>query len=112
MNKRKRKKYLKQHGLYVNPKETWNLDQVIARYVRPRLELFKKLKNGYPGMGDMDTPEKWDEALNKMIRAFVYLEKDDLYSYTHFEFDKLQCINDEIQEGLELFAKWYRDLLW
>lgn len=30
MNKRIRKKYLKQHGLYVHPKETWSLDITLA----------------------------------------------------------------------------------
>ena len=67
MNKRTRKKWLKEQGLYVNPKETWNLDYTIAKFVLPRLKLFKKLNNGYPGREGMETKEKWDEALNKMI---------------------------------------------
>lgn len=49
MNKRVYKKRLKKQGLYVNPKETLDLDCNIAKYVLPRLKLFKKLNNGYPG---------------------------------------------------------------
>ena len=44
MNKRTRKKWLKEQGLYVNPKETWNLDYTIAKFMLPRLKLFKKLE--------------------------------------------------------------------
>ena len=54
MNKRTRKKRLKKQGLYVNPKETWDLDCNIAKYVLPRLKLFKKLNNGYPGIEGME----------------------------------------------------------
>lgn len=55
MNKRVHKKWLKKQGLYVNPKETWNLDYTIAKFVLPRLKLFKKLNNGYPGREGMET---------------------------------------------------------
>ena len=45
MNKRVHKKRLKKQGLYVNPKETLDLNCNIAKYVLPRLKLFKKLNN-------------------------------------------------------------------
>ena len=57
MNNRQRKKWLKSHGKYVNQKETWNLDYWIANYILPRLKLFKKKTNGYPGNEEMDTFE-------------------------------------------------------
>lgn len=49
MNKRQRKKYAKRHGTYVDCKETWNLDCTIAKFIIPRLKLYKKVINGYPG---------------------------------------------------------------
>ena len=33
MNKRQRKKYLKEKGLYVMNKELWNLDYTIAEWI-------------------------------------------------------------------------------
>ena len=38
MNKRQRKKWLKQHKKYINPRETWSLDVTIANFVYPRLK--------------------------------------------------------------------------
>ena len=80
MNKRTRKKWLKEQGLYVNPKETWNLDYTIAKFVLPRLKLFKKLNNGYPGREGMETEEEWDEALDKMIWSFEQIINDNSYN--------------------------------
>lgn len=123
MNKRQRKKWLKQQGLYVDPKETWDLDYTIAKFVLPRLEYFKKVNNGYPGHDEMDTPEKWDAALDKMINAFRTLASDNYY-YAEYGINSddypdrksylaaIDARTTEIQEGLMLFAKWYRHLWW
>lgn len=133
MNNRHRKKWLKQQGLYVNPKETWNLDITFAKYIIPRLKKFKNLNNGYPGREEMDTPEKWDEALDKMIQAFEYVvnefdwwtnnskycldtesKYDDKYvakiNKSYFDEEKRRQV--VINEGLQLFAKYYIDLWW
>lgn len=136
MNNRQRKKWLKKHRLYVNPKETWSLDVNLAKYIIPRLKKFKKLNNGYPGIDEMDTPEKWDEALDKMIQAFEYVIDFDEYwiddpRYDYFnyidEFGKYTERYEEIKEnkrmedirrlaaineGLQLFAKYYMSLWW
>lgn len=42
MKKRQRKKWLKQHGEYVNPRDTWALDYTIAEFALPRLKLYKE----------------------------------------------------------------------
>lgn len=134
MNNRQRKKWLKQQGLYVNPKETWSLDVNLAKYIIPRLKKFKKLNNGYPGIGEMNTPEKWDEALDKMIQAFEYVIDldeywidDPKYDYTDIMFGKNKEFYEKIKEnkitedirrlaaideGLQLFAKYYMSLWW
>ncbi|MFQ7494807.1 hypothetical protein [Faecalibacillus intestinalis] len=117
MNKRTRKKWLKKQGLYVNPKETWSLDCNIAKYILPRLKLFKKLNNGYPGREGMETEEKWDEALDKMIWSFEQIANDyEIYMSINFKDsdwrDKCKDLNDKIQEGLMLFAKWFQYLGW
>lgn len=119
MNKRTRKKWLKKQGLYVNPKETWNLDYTIAKFVLPRLKLFKKLNNGYPGREGMETEEKWDEALDKMIWSFEQIINDNSWNNYGIDFThdpdcmkKYKEINDKIHEGLELFGKWFMHLWW
>ena len=134
MNNRQRKKWLKKHRLYVNPKETWNLDITLAKHIIPRLKKFKELENGYPGRGEMDTPEKWDEALDKMIQAFEYVIdldeywlNDPRYDYTDIMFGDDKELYESIvenkrmedirrlvaiNEGLQLFAKYYMNLWW
>ena len=134
MNNRQRKKWLKQRGLYVNPKETWSLDITFAKYIIPRLKKFKELNNGYPGIEEVNTPEKWDEALDKMIQAFEYVIDwdeywldDPRYDYTDIMFGddkelyesivenkRMEDIHrlTAINEGLQLFAKYYMSLWW
>lgn len=134
MNNRQRKKWLKQHRLYVNPKETWGLNVNLAKYIIPRLKKFKELNNGYPGISEMDTPEKWDEALDKMIQAFEYVIDldeywldDPRYDHTDIMFGKNKEFYEKIKEnkitedirrlaaineGLQLFAKYYMSLWW
>lgn len=74
MNKRTRKKWLKKQKLYVNSKEIWNLDCNIAKYILPRLKMYKKLTIAYPGYDEANTPEKWDEW-----DRCVPIRLDDLY---------------------------------
>ena len=115
MNNRQRKKWLKQRGLYVNPKETWSLDITFAKYIIPRLKKFKELNNGYPGIEEVNTPEKWDEALDKMIQAFEYVANEFDWWVDNPKYD---CFDEEkrrqvvINEGLQLFAKYYMNLWW
>lgn len=123
MNRRTRKKWMKKHGTYVNPRECWNLDYTIARFALPRLKVYKKDCNCYPGKGDADTPEKWDEILNKMIMAFEYVLEDDYWwrndpRYKMIDFKDENFVTEVkrrqlvIKDGLELFAKYLQDLWW
>lgn len=119
MNKRTRKKYLKAHGLYVNPRETWDLDTRIAQFTLPRLKLYKEKSICYPGRGDMDTPEKWHDAVDKMIAAFELLadeQRDYYWLDERLSQSEKKTINEiqqtTITEGLELFAKYYQNLNW
>lgn len=115
---RKRKKWLKKHGMYVNERDTWNLKKNIGTYVYPRLKMFRKINDGHP----VDCPEiesraQWDEMLDKMVLAFQYLAEGDSWQAT-----SKYCLADDIHieevrriqvidEGLELFAK-YAHYLW
>lgn len=82
--------------------ETWNLDTTIAEFVLPRLKRFKEVTNGYPGTDEFPTPESWDVALDKMIRAFEIVLAGDIGLEEYPEF----------REGMDLFAKHYLQLWW
>lgn len=77
MRQKARKKWLKKHNQYINPKELWNLDYTIAKFVLPRLIEFKENTISFPGYGEVDTRDKWDAALQKMITAFEYIITDE-----------------------------------
>lgn len=113
MNKRQRKKWLKQHNKYIPYKELWSLDMAIAHYVHPRLKLFKRLNIGYP---TYLSAEEWDEILDKMIFSFEEIKKDCMGCEISFDDpdwkNKVVEYDSKIQEGLELFGKHFRDLWW
>tara|TARA_Y100000310_G_scaffold344546_1_gene457880 strand:- start:1809 stop:2243 length:435 start_codon:yes stop_codon:yes gene_type:complete len=100
--------------------ELWDLFSTIAQFIEPRLKEFVKMdKMGIPGMimddedlqndsGITDETEekytkKWDEILRKMHRAFELILEDNVFSNQD---PKMK----EIEEGLELFAKYFQCL--
>ena len=95
MNNRQRKKYGKQR---IKPRDLWNLDYTIAKFIYPRLKAFKEIINTHPS--DMSF-EEWKNTLDKMILAFELLCLDKW------------CDDEEqnkINEGLKLFAEYYQHL--
>lgn len=84
--------------------ETWNLDYTISCFILPRLKQFKVLNNTHPAM---ITLEEWNEILDKMIFALQYrIEIDDIDVSTDSP-----RMEEQHNEGLQLFAKWF-DYLW
>ena len=124
MNKRIRKK----RGIYTKFKdsETWGLYIVIAQFVLPRLKRFKKLNNGVPMSlcfhgNDVHrqgrVAKEWDAILDKMIWSFEQIVDDSdpekLENETNEEYvDRCRMWNNNVQHGLELFAKYFLDLWW
>ena len=83
---------------------------MIAEFILPRLIRFKEVNIGYPG-GDVSS-EKWDVALDEMIFAFdwsLHCEDDKYKNLSKEEGDKNWKRYDE---GMKLFAKWFRQLWW
>ena len=77
-------------------RETWGLNIVIAAFVYPRLKMFAENTNSVPlGM----TLTEWRGILGKMERAFEMILTD--YAETHCE---------EVEEGLDLFRKYFFNL--
>jgi len=103
-------KQLKTQGFAYD--ETWALDSVIAQFILPRLKCFRKCNAGFPGGGDM-TMEKWNEIVDKMIFAFHWSlhNEDDSYVGDFTDKQVNECWK-KYDEGIQLFAKWFRHLWW
>jgi hypothetical protein len=74
--------------------DLWNLDATISKFVLPRLRRFKENQFGYPS--NM-TEEEWRGVLDQMILAF----ENNLLDFPTREQDQ------QVEEGLALFAKYY-----
>jgi hypothetical protein len=77
--------------------DCWNLDETIAEFVLPRLKKFKENPFGCPSTL---TEKEWDTILGKMVHAF---EKSLSFHLTKEE-------DEEVQEGLNLFAEYFFSL--
>jgi len=99
------KKYSKQRiERGFDDSETWCLASTITRFILPRLKRFKDITIAYPG--EIETPEDWNNIVEKMIVAFELVLSDDA-SWMWSEEEKKQ-----FEEGMDLFKKWYLGLWW
>ena len=80
-------------------RDLWSLDVTIAKFVLPRLRVFKDIHKGYPGELDSN---KWDSTITTMIEAFEEIVSDDYYSFLNYK--------TKIEPGLKLFAKYFCSL--
>lgn len=85
----------------VSDDETWGLYYGISEYTLPRLKRFKKVKTTHPAPL---TAEQWDSILDKMIRSFELILDIDVV--------ESEEISEEIEEGLDMFRKYFRYLWW
>ena len=87
--------------------QLWSLDQTIAVYIYPRLVDFRIGVQGYP---DGITFEEWQAILNKMEFSFKVLS-EGIWNYTQ-TIEQYEATMPRVQEGLDLFAKYYTHLWW
>ena len=82
--------------------EVWHTYKALAELIAPRLRTFKAHdKHGY--CPDFKGMAEWNQAIQKMIDAFqLLIDKDNLI------FTKEQ--KETIDQGLELFGKYFRYL--
>lgn len=120
--------------------DVWDIDQWFSKTISNMLQDFIENSCGYPGYGDADTPEKWKEILRYMRFCFLESQEDTCSQKneldipnTNFEITKdgnlkFNSDNPEFQawskreeelalyrkkmleEGLNLFKKYYYDL--
>ena len=80
-------------------RELWNLDYTVAKFILPRLKRFREISGGYPAQL---SEQEWNAVLDKMIIAFQLITNGDRW-VEHEEIVR-------IDEGLELFGKWFPHL--
>ena len=131
MNKRQRKKYAKKKGTYVSNKEIWNLDYTIAKWILPRLKLYKKNIDGFPPIDRKlyaetkeyknITFEDWQNILDEIILGFeqILIDPIDIAVDKDLEFTNSKIYEsicnerqEKIERGLDLFKYYIQDLWW
>lgn len=80
--------------------ELWALDAAISKFITPRLIAFRDIKAGYPSC--FSSMEEWTSILDKMIRAFQLCSEDRVV------FSEQE--NADIEEGLDLFRRYFHSL--
>lgn len=80
--------------------DIWSLDVTIAKFITPRLKLYRQTYMGHPCEL---TSEEWATALDKMIAAFEYTADEEAF----FGSPKL---SEQHEEGLRLFAQYFHGL--
>lgn len=99
--------------------DNWNLDFTLAWLIYPRLLRFRRAHSmGVPSefvildenehMLDKESTDAWHEALDKMLYAFEDILLDT-YS-TKQSADQYAKHAEKVQEGLDLFSKYFRSL--
>jgi hypothetical protein len=109
-------------------RQTWDLDFTIANFILPRLKRFKELDTqGIPGglpseksqhLVDKMTEkeykdyekvlvEEWECILSQIIESFQLIVDDEWDDIADWKRQQ-----EIIQEGLQLFVKWFRALNW
>lgn len=89
--------------------ELWNLDSTIVGFILPRLKAFRDVGFGYPS--SVETMEEWTKILDKMIKGFEYYLDEKLGEDKKLSAkDNLINHNKIVEEGLDLFCKYFYNL--
>ncbi len=81
--------------------ESWDLYYWICKRYLPVLKRLRFYHSGYP---THLTPKKWNEILDKIIYSFEMIGEDDFTKTCNPKTQK------KIQEGCELFGKYFQNL--
>lgn len=99
---KKRKRKMKIH---IHNFDVWNMDNTLAHIIVPMLKKFKEQSKSHPAN---ISEKKWNDILDQMIWSFEQiiegLDADVVHDLSPAEYTK------RIDDGLKLFAKYYREL--
>ena len=103
--------------IHIDDYDIWNMDHTLALIILPMLKKYKSTFHGIPSNFCYDQDETelpieesksmWNQILDKMIWSFEAIVKDDDLLQPK---DKIVEYNERIQEGLNLFAVYFRSL--
>lgn len=79
--------------------ETWNLWITVSKFILPRLRRYKQVDHFWPSV--VSSRKEWSEIIDKMIETFEILS-DDTEEYA----------GNAVEEGLDLFRKYFLCLWW
>lgn len=103
-NDKREKKFSKQRKKRgFDDSETWSLVNTICSFTLPRLKRYKKVCNCVPPEMEKD---EWDNILDKIILSFELIVKNE-GSWLWSEKEA-----NQVDEGVELFSKWFLHLWW
>lgn len=109
----------------IDPWDTWSLDHSLAQIILPALKQLRATKHGVPGEfvhtkdGSKEIPfaraeRKWNAVLDHMIWSFEQIVLEDREEQFHLtgEFDvhAYTAYYKRVDDGLQLFGKYYRNL--
>ncbi len=103
--------------------DTWSMDTTLAPIIAAMLRQVKATKQGVPaGFAHMTNPRTgkeisfakaerlWTIELDKMIFAFETLSRDYEDDFAVGDYRAQLKLEEKIQEGLDSFSKYYRNL--
>lgn len=104
----------------ISDHDIWSLDHTLALIILPALKKFKENQMGHPcglrpdptglpetGCGNCGCEQEWNVILDKMLYSFEHIVDDRIMVYSTEEYKESQ---KKIQEGLELFGKYFQSL--
>lgn len=83
--------------------ETWNIDDTVAIFTLPRLRRFARLRCGCP---TEISDAQWTKIIDQIIWSMEYIANGNHYVVADEE-DR-----EKLQNGLDLFGKWFLNLWW
>lgn len=124
--------------VHIDKWDTWSMDSTLACIILPMLIQLKDKKHGSPGSLEefsqtsnsaqhcfdfyeeddavawQKGADHWDVIMDKMIYSFGEIDKDDEPTFwiNKGEYDKVKAMEyyNKVQEGLDLFGKYYQNL--
>lgn len=90
--------------IHIDNYDTWSMDHTLSLIIVPMLIQLRDTNHGYPnGISE----EEWIDLQNKMIWSFEQIRDEKQWDKPISEWD---AHHKKVQEGLDLFGKWYLHL--
>ncbi|MBR4315909.1 MAG: hypothetical protein IKP65_02920 [Alphaproteobacteria bacterium] len=102
---KKFKNQKEKHGF--SDDETWSLYTSTVLFFLPRIKRFKKIIEDLRMHPASLNEQEWIDILNKIVNSFELMFKEDINGKNITKEEQ-----EQINEGLDLFGKYFQDLWW